>query len=148
MLTLIGQAPNSSDAPSEPLAGRSGLFLARLAGVSLDEFLSVTSRVNLIKRWPGKSGVGDRFPMREAREGVERLIVLGALWRRAVLCGVGVARAFGLTHPELFKWWPGGVGSYAVIPHPSGLNRMWNDSSVRRRGKAFLVEALENFADI
>jgi len=48
-------------------------------------------------------------------------------WRIIVLCGRRVARAFCV--PDRQPWGTSPGGGVVVIPHPSGLNRFWNDSA-------------------
>jgi hypothetical protein len=53
---------------------------------------------------------------------------------RVLLCGKRVARAFGFK--DLPTWYPHKMVSRqvcAVIPHPSGMNRVYNDSEARER---------------
>jgi hypothetical protein len=66
-------------------------------------------------------------------------------WRRGdrvILVGRAVVRAFGLDLEEPFVWTDEGGVEVAMIPHPSGLNRQYNDEAVRERASEFLTEAL------
>lgn len=67
---------------------------------------------------------GPRF-VDQDREAARNLS--GMLWgRRVLLLGGRVATAFGV-HTELFEWTTSPGFAAAVVPHPSGLSRWWND---------------------
>ena len=145
-VVLVGQAPCCGGDPRVPLTGRSGRFLASACGIPFWSYLRWTVRVNLLDYWPGKSGKGDAFPMAEAREAAAALEP-SLKGRRAVLLGHGVASAFGLGgRPYLGPWEvvPRPLGSFAaaVLPHPSGVNRFWNDPTNRERAGRFLRSAI------
>jgi hypothetical protein len=107
-----------------------------MCGLPLDAFLARFERVNLLPAFPGKAGKGDRFPRAAARQAA--LALLPALQgRRAVLLGGRVAAAFGLPRAPLLVWQPLAGGEVAVAPHPSGINRWWNDPRNVRRAKRF-----------
>ena len=90
---LIGEASNLPS--GEVFGGRSGERLALLCGMTLERFLESFERVNLLDRWPGRSGgaKGHLFDREEARRSADRLDLRG---RIAVLAGLRVASAFGL----------------------------------------------------
>lgn len=149
-LLIIGQAPGprslKRDRRSRALDSdvASGARLAQLAGVSsLHDHARV---VNLLKTFPGKSGKGDRFPMPEARERA-RLMRFGAA-RRVVFVGQNVARAFGAVWEEYFEpfvFWKGGQSFHGyVAPHPSGVNRWWNDPDNLASAKVFWTSVLRD----
>jgi len=50
-----------------------------------------------------------------------------------LLAGRRVARAFGLVDVTIPSLWRVQGKSLLVVPHPSGLNRLWNDPLVRAR---------------
>lgn len=60
-----------------------------------------------------------------------------------ILVGRAVARAFGLSELPLFEVVEHRGARVSVIPHPSGLNRQYNDPSVRRLAAEHLREALD-----
>lgn len=110
---------------------------------SLLERLEAT---NLLETFPGHAaGKGDHFPRRRARRCAKKMC--GSLRGRTVLlAGKRVAEAFGVVtdyltwhdHPEGFR--------AVVIPHPSGVNRWWNDPENRRRFLRFARAVLEDDA--
>lgn len=114
-----------------PLEGPCGDRLARLAGMPGHRELRRRARlVNLLPAWPGKSGKGDAFPLREARDRARRLRTRGTV----LLAGRVVAAAFGLADAEYFE----PRGRFHVIPHPSGVSHWWNDPANVRRARRFL----------
>lgn len=139
---LIGQAPGPRTDPDVPLSGRCGARLAELCGLSLDEFLASFRRVNLIERFPGKQSKGDRFPIDLARRGAIELLMTGVFTgAKVVLLGDNVARAFGWTPGNFspLRFYPCGVTHHgiAVCPHPSGVNRWWNNQRNVYRARGF-----------
>ena len=55
--------------------------------------------------------------------------------------GRKVAEAFGFDFRRLgYLWWDGET-ECAVVPHPSGVNRWWNDWHNRTEASAFLCKA-------
>lgn len=132
---LVGQAPSRDTCGGPPFSGRSGRRLADLAGVKHDELREVFALVNLLDRWPGKNGRGDAFPMGEARAAAARLDL--SKHDVVVLVGKSVARAFGIGEAEYFAERVGGV---FVVPHPSGVNRWWNDAANEERARRFMEE--------
>lgn len=128
---IIGQAPSRDSNPAHPISGRCGKKLADLIGVSVEEFLVGFERHNLLDRWPGKAGKGDAFPIDKARRKAVDFLLRGVfLDRRVVLLGENVASTFGLDPAKLrpLRW----QGVYtapglAFCPHPSGVNRWWNE---------------------
>lgn len=130
---LIGQAPSAATDGMPPFSGRSGERLAGLAGLRDAAALREAFEVrNLFDKFPGKAAKGDRFPLGAAREEAARLRgrIAGGGFRadRALLVGVGVARAFGVDPEPLLTWRtdPRLPVPFAVLPHPSGVNLWWN----------------------
>lgn len=129
---VVGQAPGPNTDPEQPLSGRCGERLAFLCGVSRAEFLLRFERANLIHKFPGKAGKGDRFPPLAASRGLVDLLIFGSLsGRPVVMLGTNVARVFGFNprEVELFRWnvMSGSGLRLALAPHPSGISRWWNE---------------------
>jgi hypothetical protein len=155
MIVVVGQAPSMTNGRRRPLEGPCEKFLARLAGVELDEFRRRTRTINLLKKWPGRvtwARGGDTFPIWEARKSADKLrrTTLGEHVTRpggmiecVVLLGRGVSEAFGQGHREFFEGFPMPRAhpvfqfSY-VFPHPSGVSRWWNDRENRDRASRFM----------
>lgn len=123
---LIGEAPSKNEHPPTPLEGRIGRRLAEYAGISFEDFLERFERMNLLAVRQDTKEKGFEFDADQARINAMRLDI--APNRTVVLLGHRVARAFGLRNATYFKLYDGGQGrSLYVIPHPSGVNRWWND---------------------
>lgn len=123
---IVGQAPSRSSDPSEPLSGRSGERLAFLCNCTHGEFLAAFERRNLLDAFPGKDGKGDGF----VSPGEARLLAIPLISqfidRRIILLGNMVATAFGVEYPH-YAFFRHLGASYTVTPHPSGINRHWNE---------------------
>lgn len=147
----MGQAPSRASGPVA-FDGRSGRRVAELCGAPELPFRAV----NLVERWPGPSrgGKGDAFPMDQARRGALRVARLIARERpaRVLLAGRRVAEAFGWRGAPLLAWAeaevlvggrPVAEVAAAVIPHPSGVSRWWNDPANEGAARAFLADLAE-----
>lgn len=136
---IVGQAPGPNTDPARPLSGRCGRRLAELCGLGPDDFALLFERVNVISDFPGKAGKGDLFPLREAQEIAGGMMMNGDLSDRpVVLLGDHVARAFFLPRAlKPFVWIPGLAFRIAICPHPSGVNRWWNEEANVRRARRF-----------
>ena len=141
-LLIIGQAPGR--APGVVLGGRCGARLAALAGISLDEFLERTDRMNLLDHWPGKAGKGDAFVSQfDAREMAAAMMPMLA-GRVVVLLGNGVSGAFGM-RGSAFTWTTLlDAKAVAWSPHPSGISRWWNDQKNVARAASFWSKTFEH----
>jgi uracil-DNA glycosylase len=120
----------------------------RLSGVrplgSLDRKLPAlrgVPRVNLLDRYPGSDGKGARFPIGPARTAAKSLL-RAVPEASLVLVGRRVAEAFGFKTfaYDWFEWFSVGGRAYAVIPHPSGIVRWWNDPANRAAAERFADE--------
>jgi len=145
---LIGEAP-SRGGSSSALAGAVGRW-ARLLGVDESSFAGL-ERANLLDRWPGPASKGSAFPLEEARLAGLELRQREAGRRRVIFVGKRVARAMGYANPPLLEWREDvgspSLGSVAVVPHPSGINRQYNDPELARRSARFVLDACSNGAE-
>lgn len=114
--------------------------MAGLMGMDREVFLRSFRRARLFSKYPGPApgGQGDAFPMKEARRRArvlqDRLLSEAD---RVVFVGRAVSTAFGFSSPYLcWEKWQGRRA--AVIPHPSGVNRWWNDADNTAAARAFL----------
>jgi len=129
----VGQAPARAGGPAFGRGTRSGDRLARIVGArGVDEFADA---VNLVGRWPGKRGKGDRFPVREARTAADGVDLSGRPF--VVLVGCGPARVFGWAG-GYFEWFLVRGVPAVMVPHPSGVNHWWNLGKNRRAAARFL----------
>lgn len=145
-IILIGQAPGpTGPPPGRPLVGgRSGTFMQSLTGCqTLKDYIKHFETMNVLDWYPGRApgGKGDRFPMTEARVAArDKLPQL--LGRKVVFCGSGVAEAFDAVEPIApFTWMmrlhAAASFQWAMVPHPSPVNRFWNDPANVARAKQF-----------
>jgi uracil-DNA glycosylase len=144
---LIAESPSRTSDPERPLSGRSGDRLRALLGAELEDVFAVA---NLLDSWPGRdAGGGSKLPPADARAAA--VAILARCRRdRIVFVGSRVARAFGVPAPVLepCRWydarlfapfngrrWPAAV---ALLPHPSGLCRFWNEPANVELARRFL----------
>jgi uracil-DNA glycosylase len=132
----FGNSPARYHSDKYALTGASGERLAELAGVDRLLFYAHTDRTNVVELaedWRDKTLVS---------AGVAR-ITSRMDGRRVVLLGARVADAMGASHLPLFEWRPVLMGTWmARAPHPSGRNRLLNDSATVAAFSRFLKEAM------
>jgi uracil-DNA glycosylase len=133
---IFGPAPGRGPAGALPFAGRSGAFLAELVGLaSFEEIRAMVLVQNVLTAWPGKNGKGDAFPLEDARRAALRFRVSPG--DRVLFVGRDAGRAFEFS-ARFLVWRPFRLAEAAIIPHPSGINRWWNDAGNRSAGAEFL----------
>ena len=125
------------------ITGSVGSKLAVLAGLDPYTFRTSFARRNLHARWNGKIGRGDRFDRVEAEVAAKSL--RDQPFESYVLLGMNVAKAFGVNANE----WLAVVEEtdskrFLIFPHPSGINRWWNDALNRDAAR----KALRSFLNI
>ncbi len=153
---LVGEAPpqwRPKDTPTSlPFSGASGKRFSDMLGVDVTEAFETR---NLLAVWPGKDKKGSLFPLPLARVGARWLVreleerYLRDMGHnpRLLLCGTRVQAAFRLRDLPQLEWFaimlPGSAlvtFNIAIIPHPSGVNRAWNDPIKTEEVKRFLVD--------
>lgn len=147
---LYGQAPGKRNDPGSDgslafRSGRNSRRLAQLAGVSEREFHERVVCLNVLSEYPGPRGKGDAFPMEEARRCATRETARWECGDRVIFAGQAVARAFGFAG-DWFEWRDFGADNEltevdvraAMIPHPSGVSRFWNDAENVRMVERFM----------
>ncbi len=128
--TLVGeQNPYSLD-PDDALlpfpAQSAGARLARILGLSRSQYLRTFRRANLVD--------GPGYTARLAREKAWQLVEdPGVL----VLLGRRVCAAFGVRTAAFQR-----EGRFYVLPHPSGMCRVWNEPDAVDRARRLLREFL------
>lgn len=148
---FIGQAPSRETDGQPPFVGKCGKFLAeQLMGLTQEEMLAQHDFVNVLDRWPGKGINGDLFPLAKARVAA-RGLAEDMRNRVVIMLGHNVARAFGCDKFQYFRWYevrhPDNTNVIiakrcAIIPHPSGVNRLWNLQNNRIIARKFLMSAI------
>jgi hypothetical protein len=106
----------------------SGGRLARIFGMSRTQYLRMFDRVNLCS--------GD-WSMPEARKNAFDIEFKNPN-RALILLGRKVALAFGLDHVDPFT----SNGNRYLLPHPSGLNRVWAKPESTARAREILRAAI------
>ena len=132
---MVGQAPARDGDGRAALTGRSLDVL--LGKHSLRDVARSCHRLNLVPTYPGRVGSGDAFPTALARARAKKLIP-HLRGRVVVTWGAQVAdlmnpdwRKTGwliCNHSQAFQHYP--------FPHPSGLNRWWNEARNRLSAQA------------
>jgi hypothetical protein len=112
--------------------GCSGHRLCNLIlGMYRRDYMRVFDRVNLCS--------GD-WSVREARESAKLL-----RGRKLVLCGSKVSQAFGVKFDPFFVCHEFGL---VILPHPSGLCRIWNDAGSIQRARSAVAEFAPHLSDL
>jgi len=138
---FVGQAPGRDG--GRPLLGAAYRRFGAPHGMTVEEFAAATDRANLIPYWPGKSGKGDAFPKGEARTEACRLPLHGR--HRVLLLGQNVASCFNIAGGDMLEWFVHPRGFIcAVLPHPSGINRQWNDAATVDQVNDFMARVWDN----
>jgi len=151
---ILGEAPSKSGDKYYmfPLSGAVGQRLCVLAGLPSESGGSPYGRYywplakryelrNLLERYPGVKGRGAAFPYADALEAL-RLIEPELQGRTTVLLGRRLARLLGAPD-EFFAWRQTTPSTWlTAIPHPSGLNRLYDSPEVRESASRVLQEAL------
>ena len=139
-ILVVGEAPGArGNVVAFATGGRgSGDRLRAHAGWS-DEFWSTcVDAVNLLTIYPGRDGNGARFDLAAAWRAARRVSV--ERYPVVLLCGRRVGAAFGVQGGAYFDAHVLATGGLAwLVPHPSGVNRWWNDERHRAIARAFFA---------
>jgi uracil-DNA glycosylase len=135
---LVGQAPSRRGDPRKPLAGPNGQKIAHLAGMSYDELIACRRR-HLNTHYSRK-----RKGFDHANGKINAADVL-LDWRveRIVLLGKNVARCFGFRDLPFLAEIRIYGRRFLIFPHPSGVNRWWNERRNERRARQLLQRFLQ-----
>lgn len=141
---IIGEAPSKNEVTERPIEGRIGKRLAKLAGLTLPEFLEHFERVNLLRVRQDTAEHGFQFNAEEARkEAAILLMVLDPKYTPILLLGHRVGAAFGCSRAYFMPQQVGRWMNVHVLPHPSGVNRWWNDRTNEFEAKWFMRAIVE-----
>lgn len=152
-VAFVGQAPGRRFGRRLAFEGPTGDRLARACGLeSHQELRERALLINLWGRYPGPSGrvQGDGFVSAAAARAAARRrarLLASRGCEIVVCCGRAVATGFGLGDRPFLSWGElqlrrGVLARVAVVPHPSGVSRWWNDPAARRRASNFLQQLL------
>lgn len=152
---IIGEAPSlvwydkgigKSGRKLTPFDGPGGERIAKLIGVSLEEWLDNYERVNLfdvpIGYWEaGRAQLHAACMIaRPEYKNVNRLILFGRKVEKAV---IGTSFDYFQAHMRGFPDYAasdkieGSVLEMVTAPHPSGLSRWWNDEELVERARVW-----------
>lgn len=132
-IVIVGQQPSRPEDEGTVLPvrpGSSGSRLIQMMGVTEEAFRKNFDLINVSPRYdPDGFSCGGHSFIPEAMN--IRPLLVG---RRVVLLGSAVATAFQIERSryEWCQWfdhpkWDDHHGVFCVIPHPSGMNRVYND---------------------
>lgn len=138
-MVFIGQQPNSYDDQGTALPfnpGTSGKMLVQMMGVTNEAFAQNFVRMN-VSAHHEPEGFSPAYSQYCAKNFLPLLE-----GRRVVLLGPAVAEAFDIERKS-YDWcsWfdhPTEHALFAVIPHPSGRNRLYNNPEIHEMVRSFL----------
>lgn len=139
-IALVGLGPGPNTHPDYPLwpsprTSAGGRLLA-LTGLTAREYFRAFERHNLFDHCPAAA---ELTPANlRAQYARLRPRVFGAAL--LVLLGREVHVAFGMEGRPLLKWHPRLLSEVALLPHPSGRNRWFNDAGNARAARMFFRE--------
>lgn len=126
--------------------GSVGAKLSALAGITATEFYRSTTRVNLNRRWKGKSGKGDAFDRTEGQIKARQLLLQAETGTRFVILGKSAAECFDLEGEPLTVVERDGK-RFLLLPHPSGINTWWNTPENKLAARHALMDFLRQERD-
>lgn len=135
LILIIGENPGLAGDPTAALEGSVGKRIASYAGLKWGDYLAMTERRNIFPAYVSP------WPRDEAKRRAEQAFPY-LLGRRTILLGQRVADAFDF-HWPLLNWVEIGGVTVAIVPHPSGLNRWWNEAENRSQARRFLRAAFD-----
>lgn len=155
-LMLLGEAPNEATCgiprlwlrPDDSGIQHAANRLRDFAGWTTRQYLRVFPvRDNLLHEAPPRaSTAGYTFPMAQARAQVPRVFdkVEAEGVDGVLILGVRLSRCFQWCEPPVaFEWTEVHHDDRSFravhVPHPSGMNRWWNDETNRRKAHEFLT---------
>ena len=144
---IIGEQPSKNGNPEQPLEGRIGHRMAEWMGITYEQYLDFFVRVNLLPQRIEYSGKGTDFNVKLARRSAKQIEETFTPGRIVVICGKRAASAFGIVKTDYFEWFALNHAKAVIVPHPSGVNRWFNDPSNEMKMMAFcrvLVRIVEH----
>jgi uracil-DNA glycosylase len=140
---IVGEAPSKNEVTERPIEGRIGQRLAACAGLSFDEFLQRFDRVNLLHVRQDTAEKGFTFDWTAAREEAKRLERNFVAGQTVLLLGKRVAISFNVPDDYFVSCMRSGAILY-TLPHPSGVNRWWNEVANLERMSKFMRYIVES----
>lgn len=139
---IVGEAPSKNEVTERPLEGRVGRRLAKCCGLSFEDYLERFVRVNLLHVRQDTKEHGFLFDLPAAKKEAAQLMTSFARGQIVLLLGGRVAEAFGV-HDHYFAKVALGKAEAYILPHPSGVNRWYNDVSNVMKMETFMRGIVE-----
>lgn len=147
---LLGEAPNPRAPFGSPLDGRLELRLARTMGWedarAYDELVQRFEPLNAIENADDADPWDPRLASQRWIRFYRGRIMARTQPTVVVALGRRAGDAIGAKGRDLYDWRDGILYSSVVVPHPSGLNRVWNDPETEDRVRQALTEAIRRSA--
>ena len=138
---MVGEAPSPSDGvlDGRPLEGNPSRKMSEWSGIDV---MSAFDTVNLLDVAPKRRGKGTHWTPDEQQEAMRKAnrLLFSGYWVY-VLLGKRVAAAFGAAaapYYMLIPIAPDGQKVAVVIPHPSGVNHLYNEEEHRKAAGAWI----------
>lgn len=169
-ILILGESPNAETAgkphlwllPDDSGKQNTANRLLRWSGLSRERYLELFDRDNALRRLPKRAGKGRAFSRKAAIESLgKRFEAWCRQQRRVIVLGFRLSRCFAWYDDRglRFQWWeqrlrplqwiratlvpdPDLLETFpaAIVPHPSGINRWWNDHDNRAAARRFFEE--------
>lgn len=140
---IVGEAPSKNEDPPTPISGRIGKRLAACAGLTLEEFLERFERVNLLQVRQDTKEKGFEFDLPAAIESGRLLVERIEPGRTVILLGKRVADAVGCAKDYFEPHRLRNGATLYVVPHPSGVNRWYNEPTNALRMARFMRNVVD-----
>lgn len=142
---IVGEAPGKHGDPSRPCEGRVGARLAACAGITYDEYLTLFDRVNLLDEQPQDAPKGMAFNVKLAGKVARKMEQAFQVGQIVLILGKRAGSAFGLKNVPYFETLALNHAKVTIVPHPSGVNRAWNDLEVELQMIKFMHDVVRPF---
>ena len=139
---IVGEAPSKNEATPRPIEGCVGKRLAACCNMPLACFLDHFDRVNLLSVRQDTKEKGFEFDLRSAKVAAEVMKQNFKEGQVVLFLGRRVAEVFGV-HNHYFALNIVGEAQVYIIPHPSGVNRWWNEDANKDRAFVFMQTIVE-----
>lgn len=115
----------------------------RSAGYRIATVILGLTRAEYLRRFDRVNLCAGKWSAPEARETARRIELRRPPRAPIILLGRKVADAFGVARPPFSIYaFDGGRPRFYLLPHPSGLSRVWNEPGAIERARALLAPLL------
>jgi hypothetical protein len=146
-IIVIGQAPGKGPGQiGDKISRGTWKHLSELFGVPYEHLDSIVGRFNLCPKYIGKNEKGDAFDKKLGDEVAEKICLY--LWKRkdpldVIFLGRNVAKCFKANWDFALRFPITDKLKFSIIPHPSMVNRFWNEKKNVNKIKKFLKKIIE-----